>query len=318
MPKMLLPLLLALILLLSACVSVSVHWHPGNEDKKTGPVLEIQVLDKPEESTPATTAPAPTTDPPETTVPPTEAPTEPAPMYSEEELLKLSNDPITYGPGLAQDGNPAPYAPGAQELYGKYGAHFIEDAENTIYLTFDCGYEYYLDGRSVTGMILDVLKEKGVKAVFFVTGDYVKNNPELVQRMLDEGHALGNHSADHKQMPQLTLQEMEEQILSLHNTVKEKFGYSMKFFRPPDGAFSLRSLALTQKLGYETVHWSFAYADWNTADQPDPANAKEKILSCHHDGAIYLLHAISATNAQVLGDVIDGLQAMGYRLGQMK
>ena len=314
MVKMLIPLLLVLMLLLSACVSVSLHWHPGNAEQKTGPVLEIQVLDKPDESTPATTAPA--ADPPETTVPPTEAPTEP--MYPEEELLKLSNDPITYGPGLAQDGNPAPYAPGAQDAYGKYGAHFLEDAQNTIYLTFDCGYEYYLEGRSVTGMILDVLKEKGVKAIFFVTGDYVKNNPELVQRMLDEGHTLGNHSTDHKQLPQLTLQEMEEQILTLHNTVKDKFGYSMKFFRPPDGAFSLRSLALTQKLGYETVHWSFAYADWNTADQPDPESAKEKILSCHHDGAIYLLHAISATNAQILGDVIDGFQAMGYRLGQMK
>lgn len=316
MPKMLIPLLLALLLLLSACVSVSVRWHPGNDEQKTGPVLEIQVLDKPEES--AATAPTPSTNPPETTVPPTEAPTQPAPMYPEEELLKLSNDPITYGPGLAQDGNPSPYAPGAQEAYGKYDAHFIEDTEQTIYLTFDCGYEYYWNDKSVTGMILDVLKEKGVKAVFFVTGDYVKNNPELVQRMLDEGHTLGNHGTHHKQLPQLTLKEMEEEILSLHNTVKEKFGCTMKLFRPPEGAFSLRSLALTQKLGYETVHWSFAYADWNTAEQPDPENAKEKILSCHHDGAIYLLHAISTTNAQVLGDVIDGFQAMGYRLGQLK
>ena len=321
MLKTILPLLLALVLLLTAC-SISFNWTPANEEQKTGSILEVIFQKKTE--TPDNPAPgeAPKetkpeeTKPTETTVPPTQAPTEPA--VSEDELLKLSNDAIVYGPGTASEGKVPPYAPGAQELYGKYDAHFIEDADNIIYLTFDCGYEFYADGKSVTGMILDVLKEKNVKAVFFVTGPYVENNPQLVQRMLDEGHALGNHSADHKQMPTLTLEEMEETILKLHNTVKDKFGYTMKFFRPPDGAFSLRSLALTQNLGYETVHWSFAYADWNTADQPDPELAKEKILSSHHDGAIYLLHAISTTNAQVLGDVIDSLRDMGYRLDQLK
>lgn len=229
-------------------------------------------------------------------------------------LENLDNTLIPYGPGLASEGNPAPYAPGAQELYGKYDAHFIEDAENVIYLTFDCGYEYFLEGEPVTGMILDTLKEKDVKAVFFVTGSYVRNNPNLVRRIIDEGHILGSHSADHKSMPSLDVAEMEQQIMSLHKTVQETFGYTMKFFRPPSGEFSLRSLALTQALGYETVHWSFAYADWDPEKQPDSQEALTKILSCHHDGAIYLLHAVSATNAQVLGDVIDGLRELGYRL----
>jgi peptidoglycan-N-acetylmuramic acid deacetylase len=281
-----------------------------------------------QESRPAETPDPPSFDPLDVlfpTLPPeAQAPEQTQPAqesevrYTEDQLLSLSHDPITYGPGLAKDGEPAPYAPGAQEKYGRYGARFIESAENTIYLTFDCGYEYYVEGNSVTGMILDVLKEKDVKALFFVTGAYVEKNPELVRRILAEGHALGNHSADHKAMPTLGIRDMQEQILSLHRTVEEQFGYTMKFFRPPEGIFSLRSLAVTHNAGYETVHWSFAYADWDTANQPEPAAALEKILSCHHDGAIYLLHALSTTNAQVLGQVIDGLRGMGYRLELMR
>lgn len=235
-------------------------------------------------------------------------------QHSYDDLMALSNDVITYGPGTATNGNHAPYAPGAQKSYGKYDAHFIESTENTIYLTFDCGTEAYHAGQSITGMILDVLKAKNVKAVFFVTGDYVEKNPTMVRRIISDGHVLGNHGTDHKSMPYLGIQEMEEQIMNLHKIVKDDFGYTMKFFRPPEGAFSLRSLAVTQNLGYETVHWSFAYADWDPDNQPDTAAALEKILSCHHDGAIYLLHGTSLTNAQVLGDVIDGLRNLGYRL----
>ena len=248
----------------------------------------------------------------------TEAPTEPSQAkiyYTYEQLLSLSNDWITYGPGTAKDGEPAPYAPGAQEQYGKYDAHFLEDAENVIYLTFDCGYEYYTkDGDSVTAMILDTLKEKDVKALFFVTGSYVEKNPGLVWQMIEEGHALGNHGYSHKSMPSLGITDMENEILSLHDKVMTDFHYTMKFFRPPEGAFSIRSLAVTQNVGYDTVHWSFGYSDWDPENQPEASAALDKILSCHHDGAIYLLHALSTTNAQILGDVIDGLRGMGYRL----
>lgn len=244
---------------------------------------------------------------------PTEAPQSKV-RYTHEQLLALSNDYITYGPGTAKDGDAPPYAPDAQKKYGRYDAHFLEDAGNVIYLTFDCGYEYYEAGESVTGMILDVLKEKNVKALFFVTGSYVEKNPGLVRRMIEEGHALGNHNYSHKTMPSLGIADMEDQIMTLHQMVQEDFGYTMKFFRPPEGAFSLRSLAVTQNLGYETVHWSFGYADWDPENQPDPAEALDKILSCRHDGAIYLLHALSTTNAQVLGDAIDVLRDMGYRL----
>lgn len=273
----------------------------------------------------ATEVPQPTQAPAATEAPmPTQAPvaTEPPKetdkTYTTAELNDLDNDWITYGPGTATNGDPAPYAPDAQKLYGKYGAHFIEDAEDVIYLTFDCGYEYYLDGKPITGLILDTLKEKNVKAMFFISQSYVEKNPEMVQRILDEGHVLANHSSSHKTLPGMSIADMEAQILDLHKLVKDRYGYTMKFFRPPEGAFSLRSLAVTQNVGYETVHWSFGYADWNTENQPDPEEALKKILSCHHDGAIYLLHAVSATNAEILPQVIDGLQQLGYRLDVLR
>lgn len=266
----------------------------------------------------------PATEPPATEPPATQAPTEPpveyiGSLYTRQQLEQLDNTLIPYGPGTAKNGDPAPYAGPAQEKYGKYGGHFIESDEGVIYLTFDCGYEHFIkdeNGNDValTGMILDTLKEKDVKAVFFVTMSYVQRNPELVQRMIDEGHAVGNHSADHYSMPSLTIDKMVEQIMELHDYVEDHFGYTMHLFRPPSGEFSIRSLAVAQSLGYQTVHWSFAYADWDTAKQPEPVAALENILSCHHDGAIYLLHAVSETNAKVLADVIDGLMAMGYEL----
>lgn len=268
---------------------------------------------------PAKTEPVPTetqaTNPPVTNPPATEPPAEYiGTLYTRQELEKLDNTLIPYGPGTAKDGNPAPYAGPAQDKYGKYGGHFIESDEGIIYLTFDCGYEYFVDGQPLTGLILDTLKKKDVKAVFFVTMSYVKSNPDLVHRMIDEGHAVGNHSVDHHSMPSLAIDEMVQQIMGLHQYMEENFDYKMHLFRPPSGEFSIRSLAVTQSLGYETIHWSFAYADWDTAKQPEPGAALEKILSCHHDGAIYLLHAVSETNAAVLGDVIDGLRNMGYTL----
>ena len=254
---------------------------------------------------------------PEPEVPQTQPP-ETRQQYTRQELEALDNALITYGPGTASGGNPAPYAPDAQEKYGKYSAHFIEKTKNVIYLTFDCGYENYVDGEPLTGRILDILKEKNIKALFFITQSYAERNPELVRRIIDEGHALGNHGSTHDSMPGLTIDGMEAQIMSLHDYVKEHFGYTMHFFRPPNGEFSHRSLAVTQNLGYETVHWSFAYADWDIDNQPVPRDALEKMLSCHHDGAIYLLHAVSETNILVLEDMIEGLWELGYHLELLK
>lgn len=262
----------------------------------------------------------------EPTTEPTSEPTEPAPtnpigIYTRQELESFDNTSYGYGPGanLPNQNNRPEYAMAEQSKYEKYGANFIGPDNNTIYLTFDCGYEYRIKDENgndvpVTSLILDTLKEKNVKGVFFVTMHYVKSEPELVQRMIDEGHAVGNHSNNHPVMPTLNIDKMEEEVMSLHNYVLENFDYTMTLFRPPTGEFSIRSLAVVQNLGYKNVHWSFAHADWDTENQPDVAKSLETVLNKAHPGAIYLLHAISETNAALLGDAIDGFRAKGFSI----
>jgi peptidoglycan-N-acetylmuramic acid deacetylase len=231
-------------------------------------------------------------------------------LYTRDQLMAMENVGKGYGPGKAVNGNRAPYAVNSQNAYGKYGGNFIGPDNNCIYLTFDCGYEY----NNLTSSILDTLKEKNVKAVFFVTMQYVKQHPELVQRMIDEGHAVGNHTVHHPVMTGLTIDKMVSEVMDLHNYVLEKFGYKMTLFRPPTGEFSTRTLAVVQSLGYKNVHWSFAYYDYDTAKQPSHADALQTITERHHSGAIYLLHAVSSSNAAVLGQAIDFFRAQGYQL----
>lgn len=258
-----------------------------------------------------TIGPAETTAPPENTV---------GTAYTRAELEAMESESKTYGPGTTSDGKRPAYAVDLQKKYEQYGANFIAPESNAIYLTFDCGYEYsYQDGSGktirVTEWILDTLKEKNVKAVFFVTMSYCKSQPDLVQRMIAEGHSVGNHSNNHpSSMADLTIDEMIYEVLSLHDYVKEHFDYEMHLFRPPTGAFSTQSLAVVQSLGYKTVHWSFAHNDWSPDNQPDVTKAYNTITGRHHGGAIYLLHAVSTTNATVLGDVIDFFREQGYEL----
>lgn len=195
--------------------------------------------------------------------------------------------------------------------YGKYNADFLQDTnKNVIYLTMDEGYE-----AGYTPTILDTLKEKNVKAVFFVTKQFIDSDPELIQRMIDEGHIIGNHTVSHKQMPTLTLDQQKEEILTINNMIKEQFGYDVKLFRFPEGEFSEQSLALVESLGMKSVFWSFSHKDFDTSAQPDPATSLQKCLDEVHPGAIYLLHAVSSTNTQILGDFIDGVRAKGFEFG---
>ena len=287
-----------------------------------------------EPATEPTTAPTqPTTvstEPTQIPTDPTEKPTESAPsepinddpigtLYTRRQLMAMSNEGHGYGPGTTSGGKRPPYPGPLQEKYGKYGANFIAPDNGNIYLTFDCGYEHTATDANgnkyrVTEKILDVLKEKNVKAVFFVTMYYVKDQPDLVQRMIDEGHAVGNHTNNHPVMPAQTIDKMVYEIQSLHDYVKDKFGYEMNLFRFPTGEYSTRSLAVVQTLGYKTVHWSFAYVDYETENQPSRQKALERVTSSHHSGAIYLLHAISTANASILGDAIDFFRAEGYNL----
>lgn len=196
--------------------------------------------------------------------------------------------------------------------WGKY-ADFVQDTtKKVIYLTMDEGYE-----NGFTPMILDTLKEKKVTAVFFLTEQFVTECPHLVQRMIDEGHILGNHSSTHPAggMPSLTVEEQKADIMNLHNMVLDQFGYEMKLFRYPSGIYSDQSLDLVTSLGYRSVFWSFFYRDYITNDQVDPAVALEMCLNELHPGAIYLLHAVSETNATILGDWIDEVRARGYEFG---
>ena len=224
-----------------------------------------------------------------------------------EELKALDNTRKGWGPGKVSNHQPPAYAVSCNELYKEYNALFVGGDNKNVYLTFDEGYE-----NGYTAPILDTLKQKNVKAVFFVTYDYVKRNPELVKRIIDEGHILGNHSWSHPSMPSLTEDKMISEIMKLHNLVKDNYGYEMKYFRPPMGEFSPKTLAITSQLGYKSVFWSFAYVDWNTDNQPDEANSLERICNATHNGAIYLLHAVSRTNCNILGSVIDNVKQQGF------
>ena len=176
-----------------------------------------------------------------------------------------------------------------------------------VYLTFDEGYE-----AGYTPQILDVLKENDVKAAFFITGHYLNTKPELVKRIIDEGHIVGNHTVNHPSMPDLDNDKVKEEIMKLHVTVFEKFGYEMKYLRPPKGEFSQRTLYLSKSLGYTTVMWSFAYDDWDENKQGRETYAKEKILSNTHNGAVILLHANSKDNTNILDEIIKEIKKQGY------
>lgn len=228
-----------------------------------------------------------------------------------QEFADLGSEQIPWGPGTNFDETGKPIAcVGLQSEYGKWDTDFYRDGEEhkgKVYLTFDEGYE-----NGYTPKILDVLKEKGVSAVFFVTLSYAKAEPELIQRMIDEGHVVGNHSSRHPNMTTITMEEMYAEVADLHNYISENFDYDMYLFRPPEGAFSERSLALLQKMGYRTVCWSFAYADWDPANQPEHQKAFERVTRSVHDGEVFLLHAVSETNTAILGDVIDHVRNEGF------
>lgn len=260
------------------------------------------------------------------TEPPVEPPTEPmkppvpekpsteyvGSLYTRGQLAAMSRKNRTYGPGQSKDSKNRPRgALDLQKKYGKYDTHFIGPDDGNIYLTFDLGWEY----RGLTNVILDTLKEKNVKAVFFVVKSYCAHNPDIIRRIIDEGHVLANHSYHHTTLAELSIDGIVEEIMDLHNYVLDKFGYEMTLFRPPSGEYSEQVLAIAQSLGYTTVQWSYAYVDWEVDNQPDVDKSYKRLMKAAHSGCIYLLHAVSTTNASLLGDLIDGLRGEGYGFG---
>ena len=160
--------------------------------------------------------------------------------------------------------------------------------------------------------ILEILKNNQVKATFFITAHYVNTQEELVKQMIEEGHIVGNHTVNHKSMPDLSEEKIKKEILELHQTIYDKFNYEMKYMRPPKGEFSEKSLSVTNSLGYKTVMWSFAYEDWNEDKQPEEEKSKAKILNNLHNGEIMLLHGNSKTNTNILDSIIKEAKQMGY------
>ena len=222
----------------------------------------------------------------------------------------LSNKKI--GWGIKKNDNHEQPDVGAQnkQLLDQYsGLCLGNKEEKVVYLTFDQGYE-----AGYTNQILDALKEKQVPATFFITGHYINTASDIVQRMIDEGHIVGNHTVNHKSMPEIGDKELEEEIMKLHQTMYEKYGYEMKYLRPPKGEFSERTLSICKNLGYKNVMWSFAYVDWNEDSQPNESEAKQTILNNLHNGEIILLHATSKTNANILDSVLKEIKAQGYEI----
>lgn len=181
--------------------------------------------------------------------------------------------------------------------------------DNGMYLTFDCGYEY----KNITAYILDTLKAKNVKAAFFCTLSYLEDNPQLVRRMIDEGHIVGNHSATHPDFTTLTRTQMADELYTFEKYLTENFNYRSEYFRFPGGYHSENTLELVTSLGYTSVFWSVAHKDWETANQPDNNTAFTTVTSRYHSGAVILLHAVSQTNSDILGLLIDDAHSKGYK-----
>ena len=219
-----------------------------------------------------------------------------------------------WGLGFGQEGQPPTAAITPEELK-KYDAYYIGDtAKKEIYLTFDAGYE-----AGYMPQILDALKKHNVSATFFVVGNYLETSPELVKRMREEGHTVGNHTYHHPDMSKIsTLESFSKEMAGLEEKYKEITGENLvKFYRPPQGKYSLENLQMAKELGYKTFFWSLAYVDWYQDKQPSHEEAFKKLLGRIHPGAIVLLHSTSKTNGEILDELLTKWEEMGYTFGTL-
>ena len=219
-----------------------------------------------------------------------------------------------WGLSFQTNGQPPVGNVSAGEL-AQYGAYYLGGTDKkTIYLTFDAGYE-----NGCTPAILDALKAHNAPACFFVVGNYIDTAPELVQRMVDEGHIVGNHTLHHPDMSTIADKEaFAAELTGLEEKFTALTGQPMqKFYRPPQGKFSEENLKQAQELGYTTVFWSLAYVDWYTDNQPTEEHAFSKLLPRIHNGAIVLLHSTSETNARILDELLTRWEQEGYTFGSL-
>ena len=210
----------------------------------------------------------------------------------------------------------APIGNAGVDQLKQYDAAYIGGAEEKVlYLTFDAGYE-----NGCTAKILDVLREQQVSAAFFLVGNYIEKNADLVRRMAEEGHTVANHTMHHYDMSKLSEKEaFSKELTDLENLYRQTTGQELpRYYRPPQGIYSEENLAMAQELGYKTVFWSLAYVDWNNDAQPTKEEAFATLLPRTHNGAVVLLHSTSRTNADILEELIGKWKDMGYRFGTLE
>ena len=227
--------------------------------------------------------------------------------------LRLASEDwgLSFGESGAQpSGNASP------EDLAWYDAYFVgDDSEKVIYLTFDCGYE-----NGNTGAILDALKKHNVSATFFVVGHFLETAPDLVKRMVEEGHMVGNHTYHHPDMSSIsTLKAFQKELEDVADSFYEITGTKLApYYRPPQGKANAENIKMAQQLGYSTIFWSLAYVDWDIENQPSHDTAFDKLTSRIHPGAIVLLHNTSQTNGEILDELLTRWEEMGYRFGSLE
>lgn len=231
------------------------------------------------------------------------------------ESLSISNEKISdWMPGRNKEHRVPVLSSKFKNLLDKYGGYFLGDTSSkVIYLTFDEGYE-----NGYSSKILDILKANNIKAAFFVTKPYIKSSPALVKRMVEEGHLVCNHSSTHPSMPDVSDDKVIKELTDTAQYFKEITGVDMpKFFRPPMGEWSERTLSITNSLGYKTILWSMAHKDWDPNLQPGKEASYNFVDTYYHNGAILLLHAVSKSNTDALDSIIKNLESNGYRFASL-
>lgn len=235
-------------------------------------------------------------------------------MYYNTDKIFSAASKTDWGLGYGESGT-APSGNLTQDELSEYNAYYLGDtSKKVIYLTFDAGYE-----NGATPAILDALKKHNAKGTFFLVGNYIKTRPDLVNRMVNEGHNVGNHTETHPDMSKIsTMESFKTEITTLENLFKEATGKDLqKLYRPPQGKFSTENLKMAKELGYKTFFWSLAYVDWIEGNQPTKEFAFSKLLPRIHNGAIVLLHSTSATNAEILDELLTKWEEMGYTFGDL-
>ncbi len=225
-------------------------------------------------------------------------------------FLSESIETGSWGLSFRIEGQPPVGSASASVLRGFDTAYIGNPQEKVLYLTFDAGYE-----NGCTEQILDVLKKHEVPAAFFLVGNYMEKNADLVRRMVQEGHIVGNHTMHHPDMSKISdFSAFQKELEDLEKLYTDITGQQMpKFYRPPQGTYSEENLRMAHKLGYKTVFWSLAYVDWNNDSQPTREQAFDTLLPRTHNGAVVLLHSTSRTNGEILDELLTNWEAEGYR-----